>query len=250
MNAYRAIIFDMDGTVLDTLADLTAAVNYAMAHSGHRCDYTQKDTRYFFGSGARTAIRRALAREAGAELAALDVIGTVNERADSPSAGLSRFLPDDEGETDKILAVFKPYYEAHCRDATAPYPGITDLLERLREAGLRTAVVSNKPDPAVQILAVTHFGGIFDWAAGERAGIPRKPAPDMVWKVLREMDIRPQDALYVGDSEIDIQTAAQAGMACAAVTWGFRDTEYLKKLRPDYMADTVEELLKICLSDS
>ena len=229
---YKAILFDMDGTVLDTLTDLTAAVNYAMAQTGHRCGYTREDTRYFFGSGARTAIRRALAREAGAALADLLLIGSA----------------DEQEESERILTVFKPYYEAHCREATAPYPGIEALLQTLRGAGLYTAVVSNKPDPAVQILAAAHFPGLFDFAAGERAGIPRKPAPDTVWQVLREMDVQPQEALYVGDSEIDIQTAAQAGMVCAAVTWGFRDRESLESLQPDFMADTAEELLEICLS--
>lgn len=243
---YQAVIFDMDGTVLDTLDDLTAAVNHAMESTGHRSGYTREDTRFFFGSGVYTAVRRVLAREAGAELWMLDCIGTEEEFRESVRTGLNRFLRDDEAELQRILTVFRPYYEAHCRDHTAPYPGMENLLRQLRGAGILTAVVSNKPDPAVQILAAEHFPGLFDYTAGERPDVPRKPAPDMVLHVLKQMGAAPRDALYVGDSEIDIQTAAQAGMDCAAVTWGFRDRSYLERLRPDFFADTAEQLLEIC----
>lgn len=243
---YAAVIFDMDGTVLNTVDDLTDAMNYAMAVTGHRCDFTGQDTKCFFGSGVVVAVRRALAMEAGADRDLLDVIGTGDEEKAAGENGLDRFLRDDPVEQERILAVFRPYYEAHCRDKTAPYPGVPELLRMLREAGIRTAVVSNKPDPAVQALAVELFPSMFDLACGERPSVPRKPAPDMVRQALDGMGVSAENALYVGDSEIDVQTARNAGMDCCAVTWGFRPAAYLRALRPDRMADTAEELLEIC----
>ncbi len=244
-SAYEAVIFDMDGTVLNTVDDLTAAMNYAMKKTGHRCDYTGPDTKCFFGSGVRTAVRRALAMEAGAGRKVLDVVGTEGERDSCRKNGLYRYLSADPAETDRILGVFRPYYEDHCRDRTAPYPGIPELLQTLREAGICTAVVSNKPDQAVQLLTDELFPAMFDTACGEREGLPRKPAPDMVLQVLKQLSVSPEKALLVGDSEIDIQTAARAGIDCCAVTWGFRTAEYLQKLQPEMMADTVEELEKL-----
>lgn len=225
---YEAVIFDMDGTVLDTVEDLKVSINYAMSRCGHRCDFTDADTRCFFGSGAYTAVQRALAMEAGADRDAL--------YADGNS------LNEDPEETEKILSVFRPYYEAHCRDTTSPYSGITELLQELQEEGIRAAVVSNKPDPAVQLLAEKHFKGLFDAVCGEKAGVPRKPSPDMVWQVLGELGVSPEAALYVGDSEIDALTAGNAGMDCCLVTWGFRPAAFLRSLDPKKTANTAEEL--------
>lgn len=247
-SGYKAVIFDMDGTVLDTVDDLTIAMNHAMGMTGHRCDYTGADTRCFFGSGVRTAVRRALALEAGADRETLDAVGTEEEAETCRKNGLYRYLRDDPAELERILAVYRPYYEEHCRDHTVPYPGIPELLQALRAAGIRTAVVSNKPDPAVRLLVREHFPSLFDDACGEQEGIPRKPDPVMLMHVLKQLSVTPDTALYVGDSEIDVQTAARAGMDCCAVTWGFRTAEYLQKLRPDVMADTAEELLHIVLN--
>ena len=234
MKKYDAVIFDMDGTVLDTVEDLRTSMNYAMARTGHRCDFTSDDIRCFFGSGAYTAVCRALAMEAGADREALY---TGTEMPD-PSV--------DMNEARRVLSVFRPYYEEHCRDVTSPFPGIPEMLERLRREEIRTAVVSNKPDPAVQLLAEEHFDGMFDAVCGEKEGTPRKPAPDMVWQVLEKLGVRPECALYVGDSEIDARTAQNAGLDCALVTWGFRPAAYLRSLEPDMTADTAEQLCSFC----
>ena len=230
----------MDGTVLNTARDLADAMNYALQQTGHRHDYTEEDTKLFFGSGIRVAICRALALEAGLERKQLLQI-------ESPDAFAGKKMPTNPAEQDKILTVYRPYYEQHCNDHTAPYPGIPELLQTLQNAGVQTAVVSNKPDPAVQILAKEQFPGGFAFAAGEQPGVRRKPAPDLVLQTLRAMQIRPEKALYVGDSEIDIQTARNAGMDCAAVSWGFRSRDYLAQKSPEYLVDTCEELLA-CIS--
>ena len=230
----------MDGTVLNTARDLADAMNYALQQTGHRHDYTEEDTKLFFGSGIRMAICRALALEAGLERKQLLQI-------ERPDAFAGKKMPTNPAEQDKILTVYRPYYEQHCNDHTAPYPGIPELLQTLQNAGVQTAVVSNKPDPAVQILAKEQFPGGFAFAAGEQPGVRRKPAPDLVLQTLRAMQIRPEKALYVGDSEIDIQTARNAGMDCAAVSWGFRSRDYLAQKSPEYLVDTCEELLA-CIS--
>ena len=141
---YKAVIFDMDGTILDTSGDLTAAVNYAMAKFGHRSDFPTEDGCLFFGSGAHTAIQRALAREAGMDR---DEILKIGSAKNSVVPGI------DEDEVLRILEVYQPYYKAHNAILTSAYPGITDLLKKLRSAGVRTAVVSNKPDNSVTQLA-------------------------------------------------------------------------------------------------
>ena len=230
----------MDGTVLNTARDLADAMNYALQQTGHRHDYTEEDTKLFFGSGIRMAICRALALEAGLERKQLLQI-------ESPDASGGKKMPTNPAEQDKILTVYRPYYEQHCNDHTAPYPGIPEFLQTLQNAGVQTAVVSNKPDPAVQILTKEQFPGGFAFAAGEQPGVRRKPAPDLVLQTLRAMQIRPEKALYVGDSEIDIQTARNAGMDCAAVSWGFRSRDYLAQKSPEYLVDTCEELLA-CIS--
>ena len=245
----------MDGTVLNTARDLADAMNYALQQTGHRHDYTEEDTKLFFGSGIRVAICRALALEAGLERKQLLQIESPDAFAgkkqllqiESPDASGGKKMSDNPAEQDKILTVYRPYYEQHCNDHTAPYPGIPELLQTLQNAGVQTAVVSNKPDPAVQILAKEQFPGGFAFAAGEQPGVRRKPAPDLVLQTLRAMQIRPEKALYVGDSEIDIQTARNAGMDCAAVSWGFRSRDYLAQKSPEYLVDTCEELLA-CIS--
>ncbi|MBQ9061201.1 MAG: HAD-IA family hydrolase [Eubacterium sp.] len=239
MRKYKAVFFDMDGTVLNTLEDLTIALNYAMEQTGHRHDYTMETVRCFFGSGIRVAIRRALALENNPEMQAEDLI-RIDTEADPENAGSSARSDRKYREPDeirRIRTVYQPYYEQHCNDHTVPYPGIMELLEELRQRGIRTAVISNKPDAAVQILADELFPGLFDFAAGEKPGTARKPAPDLVLETADAMQLKAEEILYVGDSEIDLQTAANAGMDCAAVTWGFRNREMLTKLQPAYLID-------------
>ena len=230
---YKAAVFDMDGTILDTSEDLAAAINYALAKFGHRSDFPVEDVCLFFGSGAHTAVQRALAREAGMSREEILGIG---------SAVNGAFPGIDENEVLRILEVYQPYYKAHNAIRTRAYPGITGLLKKLREAGVRTAVVSNKPDNSVTQLAGDYFGGYFDLAIGETEGIARKPAPDMNFLILDKLGISAREAVYVGDTEIDIATASNTGMDLIMVSWGFRPVSYLKTLGAACFAGTAEEV--------
>ena len=191
-------IFDLDGTLLDTLSDLTAAVNHAL--SLHSLSAKTKDeVRRYLGNG--------YARLIG------DITGY--------------------GETDErtraILADFQAYYEQHLADLTAPYDGIVSMLESLREQGAKIGIVSNKGNEAVQQLAARFFDGLVDVAVGESLTVRRKPNPDALLEVMRTLGCTAADALYIGDSEVDIETARRAGIPCLSCTWGFRTEEFLRE---------------------
>ena len=201
---YDTVIFDLDGTLLDTLEDLHLTLNFALgAHGMPR--RTFEETRAFVGNGIRRLIERAV------------------------PAGT------DVTTTDEVQATFDGHYARHCNDHTRPYPGVPELLERLRERGARVAVVSNKTQYAVDELVGIHFAGAFDAVVGVREGVARKPARDMVDVALSEMgaaaqaDVEGGRAVYVGDSEVDVATAANAGLPCISVSWGFRTPDELRE---------------------
>lgn len=195
---HKLAIFDMDGTILDTLADLKNSMNYTLEQ--FNCPKrTLDEVRLFVGNGIRNLIIRA-----------------------APPA-------TDENTIDKMFAVFNEHYAVHCNDNTRPYDGIADLLKQLRINGVKTAVVSNKADYAVQTLVEKFFSGLFDYAVGEKAGVRKKPCPDSVNEVLKTLNIDRKDAVYIGDSEVDIATAENAKMDCISVDWGFRDRDVLIK---------------------
>lgn len=234
---YRAVLFDMDGTILDTVGDLNASINYALGRCGHRHDFTLEDTKRLFGSGVHTAIQRALSMEAGNdEESYLIRIGT---------PGFMTVPGIDENEVAAIEQVFRPYYLEHSLDRTGPYEGIPGLLSSLRALGLKTAVLSNKPDPAVRKLADDIFPGLFDEAAGESPGIRRKPAPDMTQAMLAKLGLLANEAVYIGDSEVDVETAAASGMDCVCVSWGFRSRKFLEALHPLAVIDRAGDLLPL-----
>lgn len=188
---YRLAIFDLDGTLLDTLQDLANSLNYALKNA----DFPQRsidEVRRFVGNGIRKLIERGV------------------------PAGTS------EKETERVLADFMEHYKAHCSDSTRPYDGIDELLAALKERGYLTAVVSNKADAAVKILCEKYFPKKFDSVVGERQSVRKKPAPDTVNSVLAQLGIDRADAVYIGDSEVDVETAKNAGMDCISADWGFR----------------------------
>lgn len=210
---YKAVLYDMDGTVLDTLSDLTDAVNFSLARFGYPARGT-REVRGFLGNGARRLIE--LAVPAGTE----------------------------EADILRVLEFYKPYYDAHCRVKTAPYDGILPLMRRLRAAGVMQAVISNKPDPAVQELAAAFFPGLLEYAVGESAAVRRKPAPDAVNAAAARLGLDKAECVYVGDSEVDIATARSAGMDCISVCWGFRDAEELEKAGASCLVHSAEELFE------
>lgn len=214
----RAVIYDMDGTVLDTLEDLKNAVNAALEAFG-RPALTLEQVRAYVGNGSRRLIELALGEGAA------------------------------ESEIERMLAWYRPWYDAHCRILTRPYPGILPMMERLRAAGVRQAIVSNKPDSAVRALAADFFPGLAELAVGEREseGIRRKPWPDMLEAVRAQMGLERGECLYVGDSEVDILTAANAGLRCVSVSWGFRSREQLLAAGAATLLDTPEQLAELVL---
>ena len=198
MNQYATYIFDLDGTLLNTLDDLAAATNYALRTNGlpqHSVD----DVRRFVGNGVRMLMRRA--------------------------------VPDGEQNPrfDAAFAAFRQYYLAHSLDTTRPYDGVMTMLRSLKSRGCRLAVVSNKFCAATEELCRHFFDGLIEVAIGENeaAGIRKKPAPDTVFEAIRQLGGAPDGAVYVGDSEVDIQTARNAQLPCISVLWGFRDRDFL-----------------------
>ena len=198
MNSYSTYIFDLDGTLLDTIGDLAASVNYALRTHGMP-EHSLDDVRRFVGNGVRKLMERA-----------------VPDGADNP-----RF--------DETFATFRQYYMAHSLDTTRPYEGIPETLATLKARGCHLAVVSNKMMAATQALCHHFFPDTIEVAIGEdeAAGIRRKPAPDTVFAALKTLGVGKEDAAYVGDSDVDIQTARNAGLPCISVLWGFRDRDFL-----------------------
>ena len=215
--AYRAVLFDMDGTVLDTLTDLAAAANTALRHFG-------------LPEGSREKVCASLGNGASYLIHACVPEGT------------------EERFTREVLAWYKPWYDAHCCIETRPYPGILELMARLKAKGIRQAIISNKADPAVQELAARFFPGLLETAVGESETVRRKPDPDAVLAAAQQMGMTLDECVYVGDTEVDLATARNAGMACLSVTWGFRSEEELLAAGATHIAHNTEELEKQILA--
>lgn len=212
--AINTVIFDMDGTLLDTLEDLADAVNAALTSFGYP-KRSLEEVRTFVGNGVGKLMADAVPEKTG------------------------------EKELALCLAAFKEHYALHWQDKTAPYEGILPLLKELKKRGIKTAVISNKYEAAVLQLCRDYFPGSFDTARGEREGVPRKPEPDGVYAILEELGVKKQQAVYVGDSEVDMATACNAGLVSVGVTWGFRDRPILEEKGADYIIDRPEDLLKV-----
>ena len=195
---YQTYIFDLDGTLLDTLGDLAASVNFALRTHGMP-EHSLDDVRRFVGNGVRKLMERA-----------------VPDGADNPLF-------------DEAFATFRQHYMAHSLDTTRPYEGIPEALEALKANGCHLAVVSNKMMAATVELCRHFFPDTIEVAIGEHEaeGIRKKPAPDTVFAALRELGVEKDRAVYVGDSDVDVQTAANSGLPCISVLWGFRDRDFL-----------------------
>ena len=206
-------IFDLDGTLLDTLQDLAAAVNFALRKNGME-EHSIDDIRRFVGNGVRKLIERAVPD------------GSKNPRI------------------DEVFADFRSYYMQHSLDATKPYDGITEILQELQQRGCKMAVVSNKMMAATQEL-VAHFFPEIEVAIGENEaeGIRKKPAPDMVFEALNRLGAEAESAVYIGDSDVDIQTAMNAGVPCISVLWGFRNREFLLEHGAQHFIEKPSEII-------
>lgn len=212
MKPFGTVIFDLDGTLLNTLEDLKDAVNAAL--SMHQFPKrTLEEVQSFVGNGVRQLILKAVPENTKAE------------------------------EAEACLTDFKAYYNLHSQDKTKPYEGILKLLETLKENQINIAVVSNKYEQAVKELCKHYFGACIMAAVGDMDDVPKKPAPDSVCRALRELEASVEDAVYVGDSEVDVETAKNAGMSCIGVSWGFRGRRFLEEAGADCIIDAPEELL-------
>lgn len=211
---YKAYLFDLDGTLLNSLDDLAQAVNYALCtHNLPMRSLTE--IKKILGNGVKKLIADAVPPKT------------------------------DEGCYDKVLKTFRSYYINHCMDNTVPYDGVLNVLRDLKEKGAKLCIISNKPDNAVQELYRRFFSEYMDYAVGESEDVRRKPWPDGILKAMNQVKVSPKDAVYIGDSEVDIETAQRAQIDCISVTWGFRDKDFLEAVGATKMIGTPLELLKI-----
>ena len=207
---YNAVLFDLDGTLLDTLGDLRLGVNLALERHGYP-ERTLEEIRCFVGNGARQLMRLALPEGTAAE------------------------------ELEAILKEYLDWYAVNFCVKAAPYAGVKAVVEELAQKGVKVAIVSNKPDATTKKLGEMFFPGLP--AFGQRDDTPKKPAPEMVWKAMETLGVTAEEAVYVGDSEVDVETARNAGLPLVAVSWGFRTVAELTAAGAQTIVHTAEELL-------
>ena len=216
--AYRTVLFDMDGTLLDTLEDLRESTNHVLREMGYP-ERSLEEMRRFVGNGAEMQIRRA--------------------------------VPEGTSEENiaKALRAYRAYYQEHCRIKTKVYDGLLNMLDALKARDVKTAVVSNKPDEAVKKLSEEYFGGRMDYAVGAKDGRRCKPYPDMVDAALEALGETREGAVFIGDSEVDVQTGLNAGLPVIAVSWGFRSRETIAEAGATVIADDAAALAKLLLGE-
>jgi len=208
---YDLVIFDLDGTLLDTVEDLRGALNHALTGAGY-APKTRDEMRLIIGGGVYNHVVKALPADT------------------------------DKAVIDNIFEAFKSYYDAHCNVTTKPFPGIPQLLEALKAAGIKVAVNSNKLDLNSRALIQAHFGPLVDMAIGDRVGVPRKPAPDSALEIMAALNAKPKRTLYVGDGDTDLLTAQNAGTDCAWVSWGYRSRSDLAGIPIPHFFDNAGDL--------
>ncbi len=215
MPKIRAVLFDLDGTLTNTLDDLAASVNFALSTHGFPV-HEVPAYRYFVGNGAAVMIRRALPESAR-----------------------------DEETVSRLLETFMAHYSVHSQDKTGPYDGVEALVAALRQKGYRTAVVTNKPDSAAQDIVASMFPGLFDAVIGQREGVPTKPDPAMPRLAMAALRVAPEECVFLGDSNVDILTGAGCGAFPVGVLWGFRDREELMEAGARELIARPDELWRV-----
>lgn len=211
---YTTVIFDMDGTILYTLDDLTDSANYALKKMGYPLKSVEQ-VKGFVGNGVKKMLERCMPASYTKE------------------------------EFDKSYAYFSEYYKVHCNDKTSIYKGVKEVIARLKENSYKTAVVSNKDDYAVKELCKTFFNGLFDSELGVTDGIAKKPAPDLCEIALKELNSSKSEAVYIGDSDVDFMTAKNTGLKFIGISWGFKGREFLEKLGAETVVDNPEEIFAL-----
>lgn len=214
---YRYVIFDLDGTLLNTIDDLADAGNWVCRNHGWPT-HSVEEYRYYVGNGM-------------AKLA-------------------ERFAPEDWRTPEKVRAIleeFMPYYDVHKADKTAPYPGLAEALERLKRAGVSMSVLTNKADPLAGPVVEGYYPGVFPIIQGALPGCPTKPDPTLLHKLMERMGAAAEETLFVGDSNVDIRTAKNGGLTSCGVLWGFRTRQELEAEGADFLAETAEELAELIL---
>ena len=210
---YKLVMFDLDGTVLNTLEDLHSSLNHSLNKYGFPLR-TLEEVRSFLGNGIHKLVELSLPKNVNKE------------------------------SLELVFKEFKEYYATHCDILTKPYDGILELLKVLKEKGYKTAIISNKANFAVQTLVNKYFPNLIDYAVGEIIGIPRKPDPTSLINVMKYFNVKKSESLYVGDSEVDIEVSKNANVDSIIVSWGFRDEDFLKSLKPRVIVNNTSDLLE------
>lgn len=210
----KGVIFDLDGTLLNTLYDLKEAVNFALRNSGLK-EITLNQTKEYVGNGIKNLVKRAIGKDV------------------------------DEITFEKIYLDFKNYYDEHQKDFTVPYDGILPMIESVYKLNLKMAIVSNKYQSGVDNLCIPIFGKYISVLIGASEGIKLKPAPDMAYLACKRLSLKPEECIFIGDSDTDALTGKNANMKVIGVSWGYRDVETLKKLNVDYIVNNPNEIINI-----
>jgi len=213
----KLAVFDMDGTILNTIDDLADSCNYVLEKNGYPV-HTNDEIRYMVGNGIPKLIERALPK------------GT------------------DLCDFERVLSEFISWYEEHCSIKTAPYEGMVNCLKELKSSGIKIAVDTNKLQEAADSLCTKYFNGLFDVVIGSRKGLPPKPAPDGVQMILEQLKISEKETVFIGDSDVDVQTGLNAGARMIGVDWGFRGGDFLKAHGAEHVAYDCQQLVKMIKS--
>lgn len=211
---YQTVLFDMDGTILNTLSDITDSINHMLREMGYPLR-TEDEVRAFLGNGSMALVKKSLGDGTG------------------------------EDQAQRAFRLYRSWYADHADIKTSPYEGIAELMRKLREKGIKAAVASNKPEATVRLLCDRHFPGLVNACVGDVDSRRRKPYPDMIDAVLQDMGADKDRAVYIGDTEVDVQTARNAGLACISVSWGFRLRRQLEESGASVIADSVQELERL-----